>query len=60
MNSGEFVYSDQDGCSKCNHMGCDVLRPSGAREICLLNYRPTKPYSPPCLFFDRILQGFGE
>lgn len=57
MIRGQFVTSDQDGCSKCNALHYDL---DMRQTVCGLNYRPVEPYNPPCLFFDRILQGFGE
>lgn len=57
IKSGQFAFSNEDGCSRCNHLCADL---DTRHHVCGLNYRPVQPFNPPCLFFSRILQGFGE
>lgn len=57
VKSGQFVLSNEDGCRNCNNLCYDL---DTRHHVCRLNYRPVQPFTPPCLFFSRILQGFGE
>lgn len=57
IKSGQFAFSNEDGCSKCNNLCYDL---DMRHHVCRLNYRPVQHFTPPCLFFSRILQGFGE
>ena len=57
IKSGQFVLSNEDGCSKCNNLYYDIDK---RQHVCRINYRQTQPFNPPCLFFSRIFQGFGE
>ena len=57
IKSGQFVLSNEDGCSKCNNLCYDIDK---RQYVCRINYRPVQHFNPPCLFFSRIFQGFGE